>query len=141
MRHRFKVDKLIRDKLPDLMRQNNVTIFERVMEIEEYRKRLKDKILEEAYEVVMAETESEHVEELADLLEVIHALGKVCGISIEEIDQQRLQKKEQKGGFEGRIYSPYVEVDSDHENINYYLARPEQYPEMKQSSVDVITSH
>ncbi len=140
MIHRFKVDKLIRDKLPGLMRQNNVTIFERVMETDEYRKRLKDKILEEAYEAFMAETESEHIEELADLLEVIHALGKVCGISIEEIDQKRLQKKEQKGGFEGRIYSPYVEVASDHENIRYYLSRPEQYPEMKQSSVDGIPS-
>jgi predicted house-cleaning noncanonical NTP pyrophosphatase (MazG superfamily) len=131
MKHRFKIDKLIRDKLPDLMRQNNVAFCERVMDDEEYRKSLKDKILEEANEVFLSETPGDLLEELADLLEVIHALGTVCGLTIEQIDQQRLQKKDQKGGFEGRIHCSYVEIDSAHEKIGYYRARPDQYPEMR----------
>jgi predicted house-cleaning noncanonical NTP pyrophosphatase (MazG superfamily) len=131
MKHRFKVDKLIRDRLPEVMRQIGVALSERVMESDEYFKRLKDKVLEEAEELFRAETESEHLEELADLLEVIHALGKACNISIEQIEQKRLHKREHKGGFEGKIYSHYVEVDSDHENINYYRMQPERYPEIK----------
>ena len=50
--HRFKVDKLIRDKLPQIMRASGIQVFERVMEKDEYLKRLKDKLLEEAKEVI-----------------------------------------------------------------------------------------
>jgi predicted house-cleaning noncanonical NTP pyrophosphatase (MazG superfamily) len=131
MKYRFKVDKLIRDRLPEVMRQNNVAMCERVMDNAEYYSRLKDKVLEEADELFRAGTESEHLEELADLLEVIHALGKVYSISIEQIEEKRTQKRDQKGGFEGKIYSPYVEVDSSHENIQYYLDRPERYSEIQ----------
>lgn len=46
--HRFKVDKLIRDKLPQIMRSSGIQVFERVMGKDEYLKRLKDKLLEEA---------------------------------------------------------------------------------------------
>lgn len=57
--HRFKVDKLIRDKLPQIMRSSGIQVFERVMEKDEYLKRLKDKLLEEAKEVIASGSEKE----------------------------------------------------------------------------------
>jgi predicted house-cleaning noncanonical NTP pyrophosphatase (MazG superfamily) len=38
--HRFKIDKLVRDKLPQLMRTSDIQVLERIMEKDEYLKRL-----------------------------------------------------------------------------------------------------
>ena len=56
-KYRFKVDKLIRDKTPATLNKIDVALFERVLEQDEYRARLKDKLLEEANEVFEAKTE------------------------------------------------------------------------------------
>jgi len=78
---RFKVDKLIRDKLPDLMRSKGITVHERTMENQEFISRLKEKLIEESREVEQAETRAELTEELADVLEVVRTLAQENGIS------------------------------------------------------------
>ena len=47
--------------------------------------------------------ESKSLEELADLLEVIHSVALARGSSIEEIEQIRIQKAEKRGSFGKRI--------------------------------------
>lgn len=128
---RFKVDKLIRDKMPEVMHSYGIALYERVMGEDEYMKRLRDKILEEAKEVCAAKNQAEIKEDLADLLEVIHALALAEGLSYEEIEEERLKKKHEKGSFFGRIYSAFSEMDANHQYISYYLSEPERYPEMK----------
>lgn len=103
--HRFKVDKLIRDKLPQIMRASGIQVFERVMEKDEYLKRLKDKLLEEAKEVIASGSEKEMREELADLLEVMLSLAKAYGMELADIQQAAEQKRADKGGFDNRIYN------------------------------------
>jgi predicted house-cleaning noncanonical NTP pyrophosphatase (MazG superfamily) len=129
----FKIDKLIRDLVPGIMRSRGVSVFERSMKGDEYIQRLKDKLLEEAQEVIEAKTPDEVSEELADLLEVIYALGKEYNLSMKQIEAKRLVKKQQDGGFDNRIYSSYIEMPSDNKDIGYFLARPEKYPEIKLS--------
>jgi predicted house-cleaning noncanonical NTP pyrophosphatase (MazG superfamily) len=129
--HRFKVDKLIRDKLPQIMRASGIQVFERVMEKDEYLKRLKDKLLEEAKEVIASGSEKEMREELADLLEVILALAKAYGVELADIQQAAEQKREDKGGFDNRIYNAFVEIEPGNPSLGYYRARPDQYPEVK----------
>ena len=84
-KRRFKIDKLVRDKMSSNLFESRITLDERTMESEEYGTRLKDKILEEAQEVCDAATKVEIKEELADLLEVIHALGAFYSLSYEDI--------------------------------------------------------
>ena len=43
------------------------------------------------------------MEELADLLEVIHAVVLARGSSMDEVEQIRIQKDEKRGGFTKRI--------------------------------------
>ena len=69
-------------------------------------------------------------EELADVLEVVHALSLAHGLSYEQIDKARVQKKQERGGFADRIYSPFFEMDTDNADVNYYLAKPHKYPEL-----------
>ena len=128
---RFKADKLIRNKMPEIMREWGINIFERKMEQDEYIARLKDKLIEEAKEVISAKEKHEICEELADLIEVIHSLIAVNHLSLEQVEEARLNKKAKKGGFDGKIYTPFAELSSDHEFISYYLDRPKDYPEIK----------
>ena len=53
----------------------------------------------------------EAVEELADILELLHAAVKIHGSSIEELEQIRQAKAEKRGGFDKRIF--LIEVEDD----------------------------
>lgn len=79
---RFKVEKLIRNFVPDFLRKKDIIVHERSMEQDEFIAKLKDKLQEEAGEVKQSENEIELIEELADVLEVIYALSKASGIPL-----------------------------------------------------------
>lgn len=66
-------------------------------------------MLEEAEELVTAETKQDIIEEAADMLELLHSIAEVYGASIEEIEKERKQKKTERGGFTERVF--LVEVD------------------------------
>lgn len=61
---RFRVEKLIRDHLPDFMRSQGIVVHERIMQQDEFIASLKDKLQEEAGEVRHAKDENELTEEL-----------------------------------------------------------------------------
>lgn len=126
----FKINKLIRDKLPALLQAKNIGVCTRIMEEVEYIERLKDKLLEEAHEVIGATNKLDLQEELADLLEVIHAICLAHELSYEEVEATRHKKKTEKGGFETHVYSEFVEMEIDNPSITYYLDNPDKYPEL-----------
>jgi predicted house-cleaning noncanonical NTP pyrophosphatase (MazG superfamily) len=127
MRLRFRVEKLIRDKLPAIMEAQGLTIFTRRLDDAAFAAALKDKLLEEAAEVKAATTPDELLEELADVSEALLALAELNGLSAADIEAQRLAKRAGRGGFEQRIYNAAVEGDADGLAVAYYLARPAQY--------------
>lgn len=47
-RYRFKVDKFIQDKLPDIIQASGIQVIERILEQGAYLQKLKDKLFEEA---------------------------------------------------------------------------------------------
>ena len=126
---RFKVDKLIRDKLPATMQAQGLTIFTRRLDDAEFVARLKDKLVEEACEARAASSRAELIDELADLREVMLALAAAGGISEDEIESRRLAKREERGGFDDRVHNAAVEGDEGCAAVAYYLARPVQYPQ------------
>jgi predicted house-cleaning noncanonical NTP pyrophosphatase (MazG superfamily) len=132
--HLFKFNKLCRDKISELMRRQGVIVHERIMENKEFIIRLKEKLLEETQEAIETNSKEELSEELADILEVMHALAKTSQISFEEIEKKRQNKQLVKGGFEKKIYCSHIELDSENpatvEYLNYYKTHP-RYPEIK----------
>lgn len=128
---RFQVDKLIRDNLPELMRDQGIRVHEEVMDSCQYIDALKAKLFEEAEEIRQTSNPDELVEELADALEVIQSLAKASGISTQQLEKVRLDKRKLKGGFDQKIYTRFVELEEHSDAIDYYLTRPEQYPETK----------
>jgi len=92
--------KLVRDKIPEIIKKNNETPITRVLNEEEYLKELNIKIQEELKEYL----ESGEVEELADLEEVLRAILDAKNISYEKFEEIRNKKVEKRGAFKEKIY-------------------------------------
>ncbi|MED0653782.1 nucleoside triphosphate pyrophosphohydrolase [Anoxybacillus geothermalis] len=97
-------NKLVRDRIPTIIEQAGKTFTTRILDDEEYRKELQKKAFEELEEYVQAETDEAALEELADVLEIIHALAECHGASIEQVEQIRAKKAEKRGGFRDKIF-------------------------------------
>ena len=95
-----KFNKLVRDKIPDMIHVQGEQPFTRILETEEYKKCLDNKLDEEIREF-RADRE---LEELADILEVLYALCKADGHTIEELHALRRKKHDERGGFDKRIF-------------------------------------
>jgi predicted house-cleaning noncanonical NTP pyrophosphatase (MazG superfamily) len=125
---RFRVQKLIRDRLPQMMRDQGLDVFERQLDEAEFLAALKEKLVEEAGEARDAASPAELAAELADVLEVMTALAETSGFSMEEVEAQRLAKRAARGGFDQRVFNAAVEAADGLPAADYYLARPAQYP-------------
>lgn len=92
-------EKLVRDKIPQIIKDNNEDPEYYICDSNEYVDRLSDKLLEEVNEYI----ESEEKEEIADILEVIDAIIEHKSISGEKIKEIKNKKKKERGGFSDRI--------------------------------------
>jgi predicted house-cleaning noncanonical NTP pyrophosphatase (MazG superfamily) len=102
-------NKLVRDKIPQIIESKGKKFSAKVLNDEGYIKYLKEKAYEELDEYCAAKTDDEAMEELADLLEVIRALVKQHGSSIEEVESVRIDKAEKRGGFQEKLFLIEVE--------------------------------
>lgn len=102
-------NKLVRDFIPQIIEKTGKQYDTRILEQEEYITALKTKLGEEVEEYLEASNDQDSLEELADVLELLHALAKTHGASIEQVEAIRQQKAEKRGGFEERVYLIEVE--------------------------------
>jgi predicted house-cleaning noncanonical NTP pyrophosphatase (MazG superfamily) len=102
-------NKLVRDRIPRVIESTGKQFSTRILNDEEYIKELKNKSFEELQEYVNANNDENAIEELADLLEIIHALAKCHGASFEEVEEVRRKKAEKRGGFKEKIFLNEVE--------------------------------
>lgn len=104
-------NKLVRDKIPQVIEANGKAFRTRILDEAEYRVELHTKLREEMNEYLSATSSEDAQEELADLLEVIHALAVIHGSDPEALEQLRAQKAAKRGGFQERVY--LIDVDDD----------------------------
>ena len=100
-------DKLIRDRIPEIIESDGKTCVTEVLSTEQYLQKLDAKLNEELAEY----QESKSLEELADLLEVMRAVVKARGWTLEELEQVRADKAAKRGGFEARLLLKEVQED------------------------------
>ena len=106
MRKEYK--KLVRDRIPEIIRQNGIQCQVLTLTEVEYRQALRQKLMEEAQEAAEA-SEANLVTELADLYEVIDTLMKVYGIDRELVLAEQEKRCSDRGGFEKRIQLLWTE--------------------------------
>lgn len=92
-----KYNKLVRDKIPELLDSKGISYDKRIANLEEYKEELIKKLNEEIKEF----TEAKNSEELADIIEVIEAIKKLPDFN--KVEEIRIKKLEDRGGFEKRI--------------------------------------
>lgn len=104
-------NKLVRDLIPEVVRKDGKKCLTRVLAPEEHLGEIKLKLQEEALEFKEATIQKDAVEELADVLELVHAALDVYNVSFQELEQFRIAKKEKRGGFSQGIY--LIEIEDD----------------------------
>ncbi len=96
-------NKLVRDKIPEIIISNGGKPFTRILDDEEYEKELLKKLYEEYNEVLNA-TGNDRIEELADMVEVIKYLAYLENSSLEEVIEVSKEKTLKRGSFDKRIF-------------------------------------
>lgn len=102
-------NKLIRDKIPEVIKSKGAIPQVSVLADEEYKRFLKMKMTEEAKELLEAQNRDEILNELSDIQELIQAIAKNNDITLDEIEKQREKKLQEKGGFEKKLFLEYVD--------------------------------
>ncbi|MBX4195985.1 nucleoside triphosphate pyrophosphohydrolase [Candidatus Pacearchaeota archaeon] len=91
----IKYDKLIRDKVPEIIEKDGKSAVIHRADPVEYWKKLKEKLQEEVDEFIKEES----VSELSDIYEVLHAIVRTKRIDMRELDHARRKKRYEKGAF------------------------------------------
>ena len=94
-----KYNKLVRDKIPEIIMQKGDEPIVEILDGENYFKALNKKLEEELEEYL----EEYDIEELADMVEVIYAIVKYKGMTQENFEDIRLEKNKERGSFDDRL--------------------------------------
>ena len=93
-------NKLVRDKIIDIIESEGRKTSYKILDNEEYRNELNKKLQEEVNEYI----EDNNIEELADIVEVIYGILNSMDVSIEDFEKIRISKQEKRGAFNKKIF-------------------------------------
>lgn len=103
----IEYNKLVRDKVPEIIEENGELVICGIIEGILLLKQIKEKLIEEVYEIIEARTREEILEEMADLKEVCIAFEKqISYISKDKKEltfAEPIETKENVAEFEGAI--------------------------------------
>ena len=103
MRKKYYHQKLIRDKIPEVIKASGDEGKIRILGEKEYEKELKKKLVEESKEVSEAPKE-EILNELADVLELVKSIASHYRISFSKVEKFQEEKREKRGGFKKKLF-------------------------------------
>ena len=108
--HAVKIpyNKLVRDRIPEIIRSTGQQPVTRVLNQGDYQAALLEKLAEETREARQASVE-ELPAELADVLEVLQAIANAHGLAWDQVVATAARKRTDRGAFDGRIFLEYVE--------------------------------
>jgi len=93
-------NKLVRDKIPEIIKEKGDLAETRELSDLEYLKELNKKLKEEVVEYL----EDNNVEELADIVEVIYGILNAKNVSLDEFEKIRKDKVDKRGAFNKKIF-------------------------------------
>jgi predicted house-cleaning noncanonical NTP pyrophosphatase (MazG superfamily) len=103
-------NKLVRDKIPEHIRQRGESVTTAQLHDDALLMALKEKLVEEAYEMLDAKDQQSIIAELADIREVIDSLIQKLGVSEKDVAEEQAQKRQKRGAFSDGIV--LVETES-----------------------------
>ena len=97
-------NKLVRDKMPDIIKDKGSNPVIRVLDTKRYKKELEKKLLEGCKKVSRTKRSDTRLDVLADMLEVINSLASLENKTLKDIERVADLKRQYQGGFQGKIY-------------------------------------
>ena|ERR1035437_8588806 len=95
----MKYNKLVRDKIPEYIVKKGGVPITHIAKNAEYWQKLKEKLLEEVKEFFDSET----IEEVADIMEVIDAICRYKKFNKKKLQTVKNKKVKERGAFKKRI--------------------------------------
>ena len=95
----MKYNKLVRDKIPEIIKNKGIVPITHIASDDEYWTKLKEKLQKEVDEFM----KDDNAEELADILEVINAICGYKKINKNKLEKLRKKKSKERGGFKYKI--------------------------------------
>ena len=102
-------NKLVRDKIPDIIKKNGQKPLIKILSDSEYRLELEKKLQEEVLEYLNSDGD---MVEIADILEVLFSIIEDRGYTFDEVMNIKSKKFDSRGGFKEKIFL----VASEHLN-------------------------
>ncbi|MBQ9313984.1 MAG: nucleoside triphosphate pyrophosphohydrolase [Clostridia bacterium] len=96
-------NKLVRDNIPRIIESKGKTPITRILDNNIYKVELEKKLNEEYHEVLEASGD-DRIEELADMLEIMRALAKLEGKTLQDVIDCADKKNEKRGAFKEKIF-------------------------------------
>lgn len=105
------LNKLVRDKVPSLVTKDGGSYTLQLLSPLEHQTEITKKLMEEIQEYSEAKSKEHALEELVDIVELVHAALKLHDVAVEDFEAMRIHKKKRKGGFEKGIYLNTISKD------------------------------
>lgn len=96
----------------------------------QYKRALLAKLEEEVGEIKLSDN-MDMIKELADVLEVIEALSVQAGVDFKQIRQMQKVRRQERGGFDKRVYIESLTLSDDDSWAQYYASQPDRFKEVK----------
>ncbi|MFU8889607.1 MAG: nucleotide pyrophosphohydrolase [Trueperaceae bacterium] len=106
---RTTYDKLIRDRIPEILEAEGLRYEVAPLDGEAFRAALLAKLREEAGEAADAADADALARELADLYEVIDAVLELHGLDRDAVRALQARRREERGGFARRLVLRWTE--------------------------------
>jgi len=104
MKKIVKYNKLIRDRIPKIIKEADWVPTVRILRKSEFLGAVKKKVLEEAGELIKSKDKKGITNEIVDIQELIDVLVSEIGLTKSQIKKQQKLKNRKRGGFKKRLF-------------------------------------
>jgi len=129
--YKFKYAKLVRDKIPELIKKSGAKVSQKKLSEASYLNELKRKLIEEGEELSLAKKREAILDELADIQEIIDSLLITFNYKLKDLKNIQAQKNKRNGAFQNKIYINHIVADESFDWLEYHLKNKQKYPLIK----------
>jgi predicted house-cleaning noncanonical NTP pyrophosphatase (MazG superfamily) len=126
----YALNKLVRNLAAQTMEADGATVAHHTLEADAFVAALHEKLREEVAELAAAQGSPAYVDELADVLELIHTLAEAHAIPLPDLEARRAAKAAKRGSFSQRTFITTVACPAGNPWDAYFAATPDKTPQV-----------
>jgi len=104
MKKIIKFNKLIRDRIPEIIIKDGWVPIIKTLNNKEYLSALKNKVVEEGEELIKAKNKKDIINEIVDIQELLDALVEELKLSKSKVKSLQKIKNKKRGGFKKKLF-------------------------------------